>query len=224
MKKKLLALFMMFAVVIAMSMSVATVNAATKKPTKITLKTTGYNVDIDGKVRVTVKSVKPTNASKAVTYKSSNTKLATVDNNGWVYGKKAGKVTITAISKSDKQVKATIKLTVKDMKSTSITISNKSLELAKDATKKLTATVKGYAGYNNQGVVWSSSDTSIATVTSSGKVVAQKKTGTATITAKEKNGTRSVKCKVTVSIAPAYENEKQVFVSPEWIKSVIDGD
>ena len=72
--------------------------AAAKQPTKITLQSTASSVDIKGTVTVSVKSVRPSGASKAVTYKSSNSKIATVSDSGLVRGIKSGTVTITATS------------------------------------------------------------------------------------------------------------------------------
>ena len=53
----------------------------------------------------------------------------------------------------------------------------------------------------NKGVIWSSSDTSIATVTSSGRVVASvhSKVGTTTITAKTEDGNFTATCLIYVS-------------------------
>ena len=45
--------------------------------------TTAKNVDINGKVTVSVKSVKPEGASKEVTYKSSNKKFSLIDLLSW---------------------------------------------------------------------------------------------------------------------------------------------
>ena len=155
--------------------------AATKKPTKITLKSTYQTVDINGTVKVSVKSVKPSGASKSVTYKSSNTKIATVSSSGVVTGKKAGTVTITATSKVNKKIKATIKIKVKDIRPTSMTLNTTKVEGYKGATKTITATVK--PANSNQKVTYSSSDKSVATVTSAGKITL-KNPGTATITVK----------------------------------------
>ena len=54
--------------------------------------------------------VTPSNSQEKVTYKSSNTKIATVSSTGVITAKKVGKVTITV--QSGKQ-KATVTLTVK---------------------------------------------------------------------------------------------------------------
>jgi thiosulfate/3-mercaptopyruvate sulfurtransferase len=58
--------------------------------------------------------VTPAKASKKVSFKSSNAKVAKVNSKGVVTGLKAGKATITATSTVNKKVKASIKITVKD--------------------------------------------------------------------------------------------------------------
>ena len=197
---KKISLFMLsLAVVLTMAASTGmNSEAASKKPTKITLKATSKTVDIKGKVKVSVKSVKPSKASKSVTYKSSNKKVATVTSKGVVKGKKKGSVKITAISKKNKRVKAKIKIKVKDLKASSVTMSKKTTAVASGKTTTLKATVKGATGFYNQGVTWKSSNTKVATVTSKG-VVNGIAAGQATITATEKGGSKKATCTVYVT-------------------------
>ena len=70
-------------------------------------------------------------ATKAVTWKSSNTKIATVSSKGKVTTKKDGKVTITATAKDAGKKKATFKVTVK----------KKTVTPAKPTTTTTTTTV-----------------------------------------------------------------------------------
>ncbi|MDO5590146.1 MAG: rhodanese-like domain-containing protein [Lachnospiraceae bacterium] len=172
--------------------------AASKKPTKITLKATSKTVDIKGRVKVSVKSVKPSKASKSVTYKTSNKKIATVSSKGTVTGKKKGTVKITATSKVNKRVKATIKITVKDLKATSVKLNTTAKTVAAGKSTTLKATVKGATGFYNQGVTWKSSNTKVATVSSKG-VVKAVAAGQAKITATEKGGVKKATCLVTVT-------------------------
>ena len=197
---KKISLFMLsLAVVLTMAASAGmNSEAASKKPTKITLKATSKTVDIKGKVKVSVKSVKPSKASKSVTYKSSNKKIATVASNGTVTGVKKGSVKITATSKKNKKVKSTIKITVKDLKASSVSMSKKTTAVASGKTTTLKATVKGSTGFYNQGVTWKSSNTKVATVTSKG-VVKGIAAGQATITATEKGGSKKATCTVYVT-------------------------
>lgn len=109
----------------------------------------------------------------SVTYKSSNTKIATVNSKtGTVKGIKAGTVTITATSG---KLKATYKLTVKNP-TFSLTKSSATIKKGKTTTIKSKAAPAGK-------VTYTSSNRKVATVTSKGVVKGIKK-GKATITVK----------------------------------------
>ncbi len=194
--------------------------AAAKAPKKITLTATTKTVDLYGKATVSVKSVTPANASKAVTFKSSNEKIATVTNQGVVTGKKAGSVTITATSKVNKKVKATIKLTVKNLKPTSINLNKSVAAMTVGSTTSLKATVKPVSVYCP--VYVTSSNKSVATI--SGGVITAKKPGTTVITAKTKYPNSKGKyltATCTVTVVDEVET-RDVFVSPEWVQCVLD--
>lgn len=193
----------MLALCVALSMAMASVtaNAATKKPKKIYLKATSTTVDIKGKVKVSVYKTKPSKASKSVKWKSSNKKVATVSKSGYVTGKKKGTVKITATSKKNKKAKKTIKIKVKNLKAKSVTMSKKSMSMFVTKKVALKATVKGSAGFYNQGVTWKTSNKRVATVDSKGNVVA-KGVGSATITATERGGSKKATCAVKVVAAP----------------------
>ena len=133
---------------------------------KITLSVnpTSGTLYVGGTVKITVK----TNASGKVTWKSSNTGVATVAN-GVVTGKKAGTATIT-VSISGKT--ATYKVTVKNR---GISARVDQVYVGKKATVKVTAYgVSGTAKFK-------SSNTKVATVNSKG-VITGKKAGTTKIT------------------------------------------
>ena len=83
-----------------------------------------------------------------------------------------------------------------DVDVTSVTLSKTSLSLEKNNTATLTATVAP-SNATNKTITWTSSNTSVAKVSSSGVVTAVS-AGTATITAKSNNG-KTAACKVTVT-------------------------
>ncbi len=204
-----------------------TAEAAAKAPKKITLKVTTKKIDIKGKAAITVKSVKPSSASKAVKYKSSNKKVATVSSKGIVTGKKAGKATITVTSRKNKKVKKTVKITVKNMKPTSLNLSPSSLSLTVGDKAETKTAVKPAGVYCP--ITYSSSNPSVASVDKSGKVTA-KAPGTAVVTAKAKEKSSKGKylsktCKVTVSIKqPVYGEEFKggLVISAAELKAKID--
>lgn len=199
--KRMFTVMLALCVALSMAMASVTANAATKKPKKIYLKATSTTVDIKGKVKVSVYKTKPFKASKSVKWKSSNKKVATVSKSGYVTGKKKGTVKITATSKKNKKAKKTIKIKVKNLKAKSVTMSKKSMSMFVTKKVALKATVKGSAGFYNQGVTWKTSNKRVATVDSKGNVVA-KGVGSATITATERGGSKKATCAVKVLAAP----------------------
>lgn len=199
--KKMFTVMLALCVALSMAMASVTANAATKKPKKIYLKATSTTVDIKGKVKVSVYKTKPSKASKSVKWKSSNKKVATVSKSGYVTGKKKGTVKITATSKKNKRAKKTIKIKVTNLKAKYVTMSKKSMSMFVTKKVALKATVKGSAGFYNQGVTWKTSNKRVATVDSKGNVVA-KGVGSATITATERGGSKKATCAVKVLAAP----------------------
>lgn len=127
---------------------------------------------------------------------SSNTKVAIVDKNGVVKAVGYGKATITAKATDGSGAKATCSLQVINPVK-SISLNKSTLSIIEGDDKKLKATVNP-SGATYKGVIWSSSDESIALVDSKGNVTAIK-AGTVTIKATAKDGTKkSAKCIVTV--------------------------
>ena len=95
---------------------------------------------------------------------------------------------------------------------TGVSVSPTTLTLQKGKTSTLTATVTP-SNATDKTVTWSSSNTSVATVTSAG-VVKGVATGTATITATTNDGGKKATCAVTVTNPPV-RVEFAVRVSPQ---------
>ncbi len=102
-------------------MPVTTVKAATK-PTSIILNYTKKQMVVGQKVTLKVLAVKPAKAANSVTWKSSDTSVATVSKAGVIKAKKKGTATITAVSTADKSVKAKCKVTVLKYKVPTLTL------------------------------------------------------------------------------------------------------
>ena len=126
-------------------------------------------------------------------YYSNNTAIAPVQKSGGlVTAKTAGTTTIRCKLSNGKE--AICKVTVKSAPSR-VTVSDKSATLKVGQSKTLKATLNNNA-YSYRST-WTSSNTYVATVNSTGKISA-KSQGTATITYKTYNG-KTASCKLTVS-------------------------
>ncbi|MGN1154563.1 MAG: Ig domain-containing protein, partial [Agathobacter sp.] len=130
-----------------------------------------------------------TTDSKTVTWKSSNTSVATVSN-GKITAVAPGTATITATCGSKT---ATCAVTVKQPLS-KITLNETSLTMSVGTSETLTVTYNPSNTTDSKTVTWKSSNTSVATV-SNGKITAIAP-GTATITAT--CGNKTATCTVTV--------------------------
>lgn len=161
-----------------------------------TIKVSRTAVTLNPQQKLTSLYVTYKKGDSVVSWKSSNTKVATVTKraNGKcvvVAGKTPGRATLTVTLKSNK--KAYVTVTVRSVKTTKITGVKSSLVLRvkKTATLKPVLTPRT----STEKITYKSSNTKVATVTSAGKIIAKKK-GTAYIYVK--SGSKTVKCKVVV--------------------------
>lgn len=158
-------------------------------------------------------TVTPADAHDAsMTWKSSNTNLATVDQTGKVIAKAAGTVTITATANDGSGKSATCKITVTQLV-TKVALNYTTLSVGKGNNFNLTATITP-TNASNKEVEWTSSNTSAVMVLDDGVFYA-KAAGSSTITAKAKDGSgKKATCKVTVlSAAPTAITLSQTSVS-----------
>lgn len=182
----------------------ATCTVTVKQPvTRISLskKATMYT----GKKLTLKAKVNPANASnKALTWKSSNTKIAKVASNGVVTGVKAGRVKITATAKDGSRKSATCTVTVRQSVS-KITLSKTNVVIPKKGSSyNVRVTVAPKNAYN-KNVAVKSAKTKVAKVSASTvksgktvKITAVKK-GTTKVVFTAKDGSKkSATCKVTV--------------------------
>lgn len=134
-----------------------------------------------------------TTDDKVVTWSSSDSNVATVDEEGVVTAIAGGTAEITATAANG--VTATCKVTV-PIHLNGITLQTTTLQLAKgQSSDALTVNYDPVNTTDDKTVTWTSSDDSVATVENG--VITGKKEGTATITAKVGNYTAV--CEVTVS-------------------------
>ena len=174
-----------------------TVNAKAVPVTSVSLNRNTYSMAAGASFTLTA-TVLPANATnKLVTWSSSNTAVATVTTSGKVTGVKAGQAVITVTtSDGGKTAKCSVVVT---QPVTGVTLNTSSNTITAGNSFTLIAAVQP-SNATNKLVTWSSSDTSIATVTAAGKVTGVK-AGTATITVKTVDGAKTATCRVTVQAA-----------------------
>ena len=143
---------------------------------------------------------------RTVTWSSSSTGVATVNGSGLVTGVAVGSTTVTAASEGRS---ASSSVTVTTVPVASVTVTPASGSLYVGQTVQLTATPKDSAGNPLTGrvIAWSSDNTTVATVSTSG-LVTGKGAGSATITAA--SGGKSGTSTITAAIVPV----ASVVVSP----------
>jgi len=174
-----------------------------KKDTNITITEVRLNKSTEtlkeGDTTTLTATVLPENTtdSKSVSWRSSNSEVATVDANGTVTAKRAGTAVITATSTNGKTAGCTVTVSKKEIPITEISLDKSSATLTEGETTTLTATVLPENTTDSKNVSWRSSNSEVATVDANGTVTA-KRAGTAVITATSTNG-KSAGCTVTVS-------------------------
>ena len=165
--------------------------------TSVALNTSNVSLKI-GQTSTLMAIVNPSNATnKNVAWVSSNTGVATVDGNGVVKAVGSGSATITVKTVDGGHI-ATCTITVPNetVPVTNVTLNGTAGTMDIGSTKQLVATVRP-SNATNKSVTWSSSNSNVATVDSTGLVTA-KAEGTTTITAKTVDGGKIATCIVTV--------------------------
>jgi uncharacterized protein YjdB len=179
-----------------------TVTAVPPVPTTVTVSPSSASI-VAGATQALAATVKDQNgnvmAGQTVTWSSSNTAAATVNGSGVVTGVAAGSATITATS-SGKSGTASVTVTAvppppPPPTPTTVTVAPSSASILAGATQAFTATVKDQNGnvMTGQTVTWASSNTAVATVSSSGLATGVAAgSGTITATSSGKSGTASI--------------------------------
>ncbi|MGE7602917.1 Ig-like domain-containing protein [Peribacillus sp. NPDC097675] len=170
-----------------------------------------------------METIKPSNATnKQVTWSSSNTKVATVSGSGVVHSVSVGSTTITVTTK-DGNFKARSKVIVSNpnIEVKGIYLNTNSLKLnINDKDTPLNATITP-SNATNKNVTWTSSNPSVATVSSSG-LVHPVKPGTATITVSTQDG--NYKDKATVTVCDPNIAVSAVYLNPKLVTLTVDDE
>ncbi|MGI6710727.1 MAG: Ig-like domain-containing protein [Bacilli bacterium] len=174
----------------------ATHNITVTDPKSITLNPSSLALGVGSNQTIIATVVAASLTDKSVVWSSGNPAVATVDANGKVTAVAVGSTTIIAKLNADNSTQAQATVTVTEAPLPVITISASSASIAAGTTKTLTATV---TNTTNTAVTWTSSNTSVATVNSSG-VVSGVAAGSAVITATSvANNSVSATCAITVT-------------------------
>ena len=170
-------------------------------PSEITLNKNTTTLKV-GTTEKLLSSITPSNApNKNITWKSSNTSIATVSN-GIVTAKAKGTATITATTSNGKTASCTVTV----INDNSNNNNNTNIEITNISLNKNTTTIKigntetlhvtiNPSNATNKNITWNTSDFNIVNV--SNGIITAKSTGTATITATTSNG-KTASCIVTV--------------------------
>lgn len=163
----------------------------------ISLNITEKNLNVNQTLQL-IATVTPDVASnKTVVWSSSDTNVASVNSDGLVSALANGNATITATTTDGTNLSASCNLTVTSIPVTSIKLNKTRLTLDIDESYQLVATITPNNA-TEKTIVWSSSNTTVATVSNNGLVIPNEP-GDAVITATTTDGTNlSASCQVTV--------------------------
>ena len=191
--------------------------------TGVTVTPTNQTINVGNTFTITP-TVTPDNATdKSIIWTSSDDTIATVDDNGTVTALMEGTATITATT-NDGGFTASCVITVikREGRVTGITVT----PISKTASVGEIFFVTPYitpVDAEDKSVTWSSSNPSIATVDSNGKVTAIRE-GVVTITATTNDGGLKATCTVTVIDSTAYVHRFYNPISGEHLFTSNDGE
>jgi len=175
---------------------IVTVTDTKSIESKITLNMESISLNVGEKISLSA-VIEPYNAiDKTISWASSNTLVATVDNCGNVKAISNGYIVITATLANGKSDSCIVMVANNNVASTEIKLNTGSISLYVGEKAYLYAEIVPYNA-TDKTVKWASHNTNIATVESNGTITAKAK-GTAIITASTNNG-KSAACVVTVT-------------------------
>ncbi len=169
-----------------------TVNPLTP-PTGVAVSPATSSTTVGATVQLT-STVTPSGANQTVTWTTSNSGIATVNSSGLVTSVAAGTATITATTATGGFTAHSV-ITSSVVAVTGVNVSPTSNSLNVNGTVQLTATVLP-TNASNQNVTWSSSNSAVASVSSTGLVTALT-AGSANITVTTVSGSKTAIASVT---------------------------
>lgn len=149
-----------------------------------------------GDTDVVAASVVPDDAeNRKISWTSTDNRICKVSQTGAVTGVSVGSASVVALSESGKMAQCNVTVVAPVA---GVSLDKTNVKLIKGASEQLTATVRP-TDASNKGVHWASSDSSVCTVDSTGKITAVG-AGAATVTVMTEEGGYFAECSVTVTI------------------------
>jgi len=189
----------------------------TIKPTKVTLnkKTTSIPINSTEQLIPTISPLNATNQN--VTWKSSSTKIATVDSEGNIKGIKKGKATITVKTVDNRKTVKCI-VTVTDIPQivnvTGITLNKINTTIDMESNEQLIATISPL-NTTNKDITWESSNSEIVKIDKNG-ILKGLKIGKTIIMATTVDGNKTASCEVIVDDQIINFNDKILSMFIIW--------
>lgn len=185
----------------------------TVKVTDISLDKTSLTLAI--KESYTVKAtLKPSNATEKASWKSSNTKVATVDSNGKITAVAAGSATITCTAGSKSAI-VVVTVTSGSVPSTGITLDKSKVVITVNSTATIKATLT--PADSTDTITWTTNNPDVAAVSATG-IVTGKAKGTAIITATTESG------KIAMCVVEVTEEKKATVKLDKTALELVIGD
>ncbi len=172
-----------------------TVKEKTVYADEVTLDQTTATIEEEQTLQLTATLAPETTTDNTVTWTSSETNVATVDENGLVTAKLAGKTTITATAAGGATATCALTVTAKFVEIETFAVSPEATTVELGKNLRLSTVITPYNA-TEKAVTWSSDNEEVATVDGSG-LVRGASLGTANITATAKNGMTAT-CAITV--------------------------
>ena len=180
--------------------------------TGISLDVTNLELLIDKEVVLTYKITPENTTNKEITWSSADKNIATVDNTGKVKGISVGETKITATT-TNNLIFAVCNIKVNSVKATAISLNQNSLTMEISDKQSLNVNFTP-ANTTNKKINWSSSNTTIVTVSETGEVTGVGE-GTAVITARSDDGDFTTDCIVDVKL-------KGIVLTKETIETLLN--
>jgi len=189
----------------------------TIKSAKVTLNKKTTSISINSTEQL-IPNISPSNATNQnVTWKSSSTKIATVDSEGNIKGIKKGKATIT-VKTVDNRKTAKCIVTVTDIPQivnvTGITLNKINTTIDMESNEQLIATISPLNA-TNKNITWESSNSEIAKIDQNG-ILKGSKIGKTIITATTVDGKKTASCEVIVNDQIINFNDKILSMFIIW--------